>query len=100
MHLANIVWKFQSLLWNFLPADREVSFSIRVFGVLLVVSSIAFGIGYLAKHRWLTRASALAFTLLLLTWGLLYATRPAWLRIAMQPVVPSPTTTEFPWETN
>lgn len=92
-------WKLQSWLLKFLPNDRTVSYSIRIFGLLLVLSLVAYIISLIMKRRWLSRLSLGVALLTLITWGTLYATRPVWLRIAMQPEVPMPTASALNWET-
>ncbi|MEI7912358.1 MAG: hypothetical protein WCK77_22220 [Verrucomicrobiota bacterium] len=69
-----------------------------MFGVLLLLSLVVFAIGRLGSRRWLSRGAAAVAAMILLTWGLLLVTRPAWLRIALQPVVPIPTTSALVWE--
>lgn len=91
-------WKLQSYLLKFLPNDRGVSYSIRIFGLLLALSLAAFIISRIMKRRWLMRLSLGVGVLTLITWGTLYATRPAWLRIAMKTEVPMPTTSDMKWE--
>lgn len=92
-------WKLQSYLWKFLPADRAVNLSLYVFGVLLLLTLVVFVIGCFARRRWLSRVAAAVAAMVLLVWGLLFVTRPAWLRIALQPVVPMPTASALLWET-
>ena len=92
-------WKLQSLLWKFMPADRAVTLTGRVFGLLLVLSLAAFLIDWLGRRRWLSRTAVILAAMVLFAWGMLLVTRPAWLVIATQPVVPMPTVSPFHWET-
>ena len=92
-------WRLQGMIWKFLPPDRALSFSVRVFSPLLALGLAVFVVGFFAKRRWLRRTGFTVATGVLLTWGLLFVMRPAWLRVAMQAVVPSPTITELRWET-
>jgi len=94
-----MAWKLQSLLWKFLPVDRSVSFSVAIFGLFLALSLSACILGRLFKRRWLSRAATVAASVFILIWAALYLARPAWMRIAMQPVVPTPTISTFHWET-
>ncbi len=94
-----MLWTLQSLLWKFLPASRAVSFSLLVFGFLLVLCVIAFTIGRLCKRRWLSRMAVTFAAIVLLVWGFLFAIRPVWLRVATQPIVPTPTVSALHWET-
>ena len=98
MNYTLMLWKLESLLWKFLPLDRAVSFTLRVFGLMLVLSLVVFVAGWFARRSRLRRAGVAVALLVLLAWGLLYLTRPAWLRIAMQPVIPAPTIKELRWE--
>lgn len=45
-----MAWKLQSILWIFLPESREVSFTLYLFGLLIVVSLSAFLVGRL-RHK-------------------------------------------------
>ncbi|MGB8354935.1 MAG: phosphodiester glycosidase family protein [Chthoniobacteraceae bacterium] len=94
-----MLWNLQTLLWKFLPADRAVSFTLRVFGLLLVLSLATFIAAHFAKRCRLSLAAIVIAALTLFTWALLFITRPPWLQIAMQPVVPIPTITSLHWET-
>ena len=92
-------WKMQSLLWKFLPADRAVNLSLYIFGTLLALMLVVYVGGRFLKRRWLSRVAAAVAGLVLLSWGLLLVTRPAWLRIALQADVPMPTASTLRWET-
>ena len=92
-------WKLQSLLSKFIPNDTTVSYTIRIFGLLLLISLLAFILGYIGRKRWLSRFSFTLAISVLGLWGILYATRPAWLKIATQSEVPNPTFSAIKWET-
>jgi len=94
-----MAWKLQALLWKFLPVDRDVSFTVRIFGLLLVLSVLAFAAGWFFRRRWMVRGAAGFAVLVVVAWTLLVALKPAWLRIAAQPVVPIPATSAYNWRT-
>jgi hypothetical protein len=92
-------WELQSFLWRFFPADRAVSFSVCVFGLGLGLCVVVFIAGRLFKRRWWSRGS-LTFAVIILTlWGGLFATRPPWLILATQPIVPTPRVSVLHWKT-
>lgn len=91
-------WKLQSLIWKFLPANRSVSFSLFVFGLLLVLCVVVFVIGRLWRRRWVSYIAIVSAATVLLVWGLLFITRPMWLRVATQTPVPIPTVSALHWE--
>ena len=92
-------WKLVTHLWNYLPIGDEVSYSRRIFGSLLVLSLAAICIGRFFKRPRIFRFGVILCVSVLVLWGYLYVTRPAWLRIAAQPVVPAPTFGEINWVT-
>ncbi len=92
------MWKLQSLVWKFMPGDQGVSHTLRIFGLLLVLSLAAFILSRWIRWRWLRRGAVILASTVLLVWGLLFATRPVWLRIATQPVVPAPEISGLRWE--
>ena len=94
-----MMWKLQSLLWMFIPGDHGVSYTSRLFGLALALSFAALLAGLFGRRRWLSRAALAVSASALLAWALLIATQPAWLRIAMQPVVPMPAVPMVHWET-
>lgn len=92
-------WRLQSWLSKILPNDTSVSYTARIFGLLLLLSLMAFVAGLVIKRRWLSRSAlGLALSVLLL-WAVLFVTRPAWMRIAMQAEVPKPSSSALRWET-
>ena len=90
-------WKLQTLLWKFLPAHRAVNLSLLVFSLLLALCIVVFIIGRLFSLRWLSYVAVVSVSVILLLWGLLFTTRPVWLRVAMQDFVPTPTVSELRW---
>jgi hypothetical protein len=94
-----IQWKLQSYLLKFLPNDISVSYSARIFGLILLLCLAAAILGRILRRRWLSRCSIGSAGAVILAWGVLYAARPAWLRIALQPDVPMPSASALRWET-
>jgi len=94
-----MLWKLQSWMWSLLPVGRAVSITVRLFGLLLALSLAIFVLGWLARRRWLSRSGMALASAALLTWGLLIAGRPAWLKAAVQPLVPGPAISALRWET-
>ncbi|HSC75995.1 MAG TPA: phosphodiester glycosidase family protein [Pseudomonadales bacterium] len=93
-----MAWKLQSILWMFLPESRDVSFTLYLFGLLIVVSLSAFLVGLLLHKKSVARYSLLSIALTTIIWIVLYVSRPAWLAIASQPSVPMPTASPLQWE--
>ena len=96
---ATFWWEVQALLWKFLPKDGQVNMTLYIFGLVLALSLVAFVIGRRAKRSWLTRFALTSAALVMAAWTALYLTRPAWLRIALQPAVPAPHIVGLRWET-
>jgi hypothetical protein len=92
-------WELQSFLSKFLPNEASASFTVRIFGTLLVLSLVAFILGRLLKRRSLSRFAAGFAVSVLLVWGVLFVTRPAWLRIATRFPVPMPSSSNLQWIT-
>jgi hypothetical protein len=92
-------WKLQSLLSKILPNDTSVSYTARIFGLLLLLCLVAYVAGRILRRRWLSRVSVGVAAAVLFIWGILFVTRPVWLRIALQPEVPMPSASEVHWET-
>ncbi len=91
-------WKFQFWLSKILPNDTTVSYTARIFGLLLLLCLAALIIGKIIRRKWMSRSALGLGMTVVLAWGILFATRPAWLRIAMQENVPMPTSSELRWE--
>ena len=92
-------WELQSFLSKFLPNEASASFTVRIFGTLLVVSVVALVLARLFKRRWLWRSAVGLAVSVLLVWGVLFATRPAWLRIATRFPVAMPSSSNLEWIT-
>lgn len=92
-------WKLQSLLAKILPNNTSVNYTARIFVLILILSLIAFVVGLITKRRCLRRISIGLAGSAAIAWGILFALRPEWLRIATQADVPMPTYSEFHWET-
>lgn len=92
-------WKLQYFLSKLIPNDTSVSYTVRIFGVLLLLCVGAYVVGALKGRRWLMKSTAAVAVAVLALWAILYATRPAWLKIATQPIVPQPTASALNWET-
>ena len=92
-----MAWKLQSLLWKFLPAHRAVNMSLVVFGLILLVCVAVFTIGRVLKRRRLSNSALIMAVITLCIWGGLFVTRPAWLRVATQPIVSTPTVSPLRW---
>jgi hypothetical protein len=90
-------WKIVTHIWSYLPIGQEVSYTRRIFGFLLVISAVVIYFGHLAKRRRLFRFGLGCGVSVLVLWGCLYLTRPAWLRIAAQASVPTPACGEIAW---
>jgi hypothetical protein len=91
-------WKLQSLLSKVLPNEVSASYSVRVFGVLILLGVVALIAGCIFKRRRLRRGGIALAVSVLVVWGALHATRPAWLRIATQSEVPTPEASPLRWE--
>ena len=91
-------WELQSLLWEFVPQEQSVSFTLRLFGLALVSCAVVLVAGCLLRKRWLIRLPILGAVLTLLAWGVLFGLRPTWLRVASQPSVPIPTASTLTWQ--
>lgn len=79
---STLSWELQTLLWKFLPGDRQVSLTLCVFGFLLALSLVALMVGRWSKRSWLTRPALALAALVTVMWAALWLARPAWLRIA------------------
>jgi hypothetical protein len=93
-----MMWKLQHFFWKLIPGDQEANHSTLIFGFIIVLGLVIFAIGYLLKRRWLSRSGLVLTVLTPLVWVGMYVTRPAWLRIAAQPVVPNPECSAPHWE--
>lgn len=91
-------WKLQFWLSRILPNDTSVSYTARIFGLLLLLSLAAYVVGWITRRKWLSRSALGISVSVVLVWAILYATRPAWLRIALQENVPVPASSELRWE--
>ncbi len=91
-------WKLQYFLSKILPNDTSVSYTARIFGLLLALSLVAFVVGRIIQRKWLSRSAIGLGVSVVLAWGVLFAMRPAWLRIATQEIVPAPVSSELRWE--
>ncbi|MCP5531698.1 MAG: phosphodiester glycosidase family protein [Akkermansiaceae bacterium] len=83
-------WKFQNLLWKVLPEDRSVDFTAVIFGTLLALLMLAFLFGWITRRSRWKRTAVGAALVMSLSWIVLYATRPPWLRVASMDPVPAP----------
>lgn len=92
-------WKLQTLLSKILPNDISVSYTARIFGLLILLGLVAFIVGLIFRKRALRRCGLASAIAVAGCWAALYAARPPWLKIAMQPDVPLPASSELKWET-
>lgn len=93
-----MIWKLQTLLWVFFPADRDVNFTACIFaGVLALCAATGAAGWFFKRQKWLYAACGVAMTVLL-CWGGLYLARPVWLRVAMQDAVPVPVMATLQWQ--
>ncbi len=76
---------------------RAVNMSLVVFGFILLVCGVVFTVGWLAKRRRLSNSALTLAVITLVVWGGLFVMRPAWLRVATQTIVPTPTVSPLRW---
>ncbi len=90
-------WKFQFLLTKILPNEYSASYTVRVFGLFILLGALGLIVGRWFRQPRLACAGALLSVLVLLTWLVLHLTRPVWLRMATQPEVPCPACDSPQW---
>lgn len=92
-----MLWKIQTFLWIFFPADRDVNFTFWIFTTMLALCAVIGLLAWFFKSRVFLLALGGVALSILLCWGGLYLARPVWLKVAMQDAVPVPAMDTLQW---